>query len=102
MTPPPVMRYGSPKRDAGILGPPAKGSYVVEATIWDTRDADAAEVVGSPGIRSALDPRPAGGMAVNVACTTFRKSFTRRRYVRLQQSSGETPNVASSQRGGPH
>jgi hypothetical protein len=43
------MRYGSPKRDAGILGPPAKDSYVVEATIWDKRDADAAEVAGSPG-----------------------------------------------------
>src|SRR5580704_15981520 len=38
MTQPPVMRYGSPKRDAGILRPPAKESYVVEATIQDTRD----------------------------------------------------------------
>jgi hypothetical protein len=43
------MRYGSAKRDAGILRPPAKDSYVVEATIWDTRDGDAVEVAGSPG-----------------------------------------------------
>ena len=34
------MRYGSAKRDAGILRPPVKDSYVVEATIWDTRDGD--------------------------------------------------------------
>ena len=43
MTQPLVMRYGSAKRDAGILRPPAKDSYVVEATIWDTRDGDCGE-----------------------------------------------------------
>ena len=61
MTQPPVMRYGSPKRDAGILGPPAKGSYVVEATIWDTRDADAAEVLGSPGNTIGVGPMASRG-----------------------------------------
>jgi hypothetical protein len=49
MTQPLAMRYGSAKRDAGILRPPAKDSYVVEATIWDTRDGDEAEVTASPG-----------------------------------------------------
>src|SRR6266481_8491055 len=43
----------------------------------------------APAIRSALPLQPAGEMAVKVAFTTFRKGFTRRRYARLQQSSGE-------------
>src|SRR6267154_5086036 len=43
----------------------------------------------APAMRSALALWPAAGMAVEVAFTTFRKSFTRRRYARLQQSSGE-------------
>src|SRR6266436_1198440 len=76
-------RYGSAKRDAGILRPPAKDSYVVEATIWDTRDGDAAEVAGSPGDTIGVAPTASRGMAVKVAFTTFRKRITRRRYARL-------------------
>ena len=55
------MRYGNPKRDAGILRPPVKDSYVVEATIWDTRDGDAAEVAGSPGDTIGVGPMASRG-----------------------------------------
>jgi hypothetical protein len=55
------MRYGSTKRDAGILRPPAKDSYVVEATIQDTRDGDAAEVAGSPGKLIGVGPMAGRG-----------------------------------------
>src|SRR5258708_2240963 len=76
MTQPPVMRYGSPKRDAGILGPPAKSSYVVEATIWDTRDGGVRAVPCPP--RGALPDaarrrmtsqnEASGGAAFLIAC----------------------------------
>jgi hypothetical protein len=61
MTQPPVMRHGSPKRDAGILRPPAKDSYVVEATIRDTCDGDAGKVAGSPGNTIGVGPMASRG-----------------------------------------
>ena len=61
MPQPLVMRYGSAKRDAGILRPPAKDSHVVEATIWDTRDGDAAEAAGSPGDTIGVAPMASRG-----------------------------------------
>src|SRR5882757_5805774 len=61
MTQPLVMRYGSAKRDARILRPPAKDSHDVEAAIWDTRDADAAEVAGSSGDAIGVGPMASRG-----------------------------------------